>query len=86
MPEISNKTNWVIRTYNRCKSFRCLPFPGSLVDQPAWILSMFDCVENAKSEVAKEERENANREIKKAELAEEVNKDIGVNRSKSSGR
>lgn len=35
-------TNWLIGTEAACKRYGCLPFAGGWLDQPLWVIDVFD--------------------------------------------
>ena len=68
MPDIDAETNALIGLYERTKRFNALPFPGSLLEQPEWILRIFDLIESTKLKVAAAKEEEANNDLEKARL------------------
>lgn len=68
MPEIGADVHAVLKMYERCKTWKCLPFEGSLMEQPAWAMDLLDVVS---SEVAAQKAKAAEREaadVKKQEM------------------
>lgn len=47
MPEVNGFTSMVINLHNRCQTYKTLPFPGGLMDQPSWIMRLFDAIDGA---------------------------------------
>jgi hypothetical protein len=72
MPDLKPRTAQLIALYQRCERYRCLPYPGSLLEQPAWIMRLFDVIraglDRAAREAAEEERRASTRAALKAEL------------------
>ena len=58
MPEYDKEAAHIIKIYQRSKSWNTLPFPGCLLEQPAYAMEMFDVIDEAIAE----EKENRKRE------------------------
>ena len=64
MPDLKPKTSFIISLYNRCRKHRCLPYPGSLLEQPAWLMGLFDAIDAAVDEHRRrKDDENRRKEI-----------------------
>jgi hypothetical protein len=51
MPHVSEAELSIINLYQRCKNFNVLPFAGGILDQPEWILSLFDTIDGVINKV-----------------------------------
>lgn len=45
MPDMDMETASLLTLHGRCKRFRALPFPGSVMDQPALVMDLFDVID-----------------------------------------
>ena len=68
MPEIGKDVALVLRLYFRCVNLKSLPYDGGVMDQPAWIMDLFDVIDEQKDQQASRERELAERDAKVREL------------------
>lgn len=73
MPEVGAKEVAVLRLWGRCKDTRSLPYSGGVLEQPGWLMEMFDVVEAALAQAKADREENErNDEMKKRMEAELV--------------
>lgn len=77
MPEVKSRTSFIINLFNRCKQFRCLPYPGSLLEQPSWIMDLFDSIESAINGWKRNKQEEAERHEVMRQQEQELRKRIG---------
>ena len=54
MPDIGNRELAIIRLYQKCEKYHVLPYSGGMLEQPKWIMSCFDYIEDTLGEIRKE--------------------------------
>jgi hypothetical protein len=62
MPAIAKDVALVLRLYFRCERFRALPYAGGVLEQPGWIMDLFDVIEEQKEAQARVDAERAENE------------------------
>lgn len=72
MPDLKPDVSLVLTLYQRCKTHRCLPYPGGLLEQPEWIMDLFDTIEGQKELHIRAEQERAQAEAVQARLKNEM--------------
>ena len=77
MPELKPRTSFIITLYNRCKKHRCLPYPGSLLEQPSWLMVLFDAIDAAVEDWKKKKDEEERRQDLLREQDAELRRRIG---------
>jgi hypothetical protein len=69
MPDVRKDVRYILDLYSRCRANRALPYAGGILEQPAWIMDLFEVVDNIKAEYhekqAQKERLEAELEAKK---------------------
>jgi hypothetical protein len=58
MPEMGKDVAAILRLYKLCRQNRALPYPGGVLDQPAWLMSAFDAIDAAKDSFLQEQQEH----------------------------
>ncbi len=49
----------LLRLYQRCDQRKCLPCEGGVLDQPLWIMSAFDVIDERKAQIKQKQTEAA---------------------------
>ena len=57
MPDLKSDVIYIMSLYSRCRANNILPYAGGILDQPAWILDLFEVVDNVKSRFQKEKEQ-----------------------------
>lgn len=57
MPDTNARTMAELRLYSRCKASGKLPFAGGVLEQPEWVLRLFDDIEEAQADWKREKDE-----------------------------
>jgi len=69
MPDVRKDVRYILDLYSRCRANRTLPYAGGILEQPAWIMDLFEVVDNIKAEYhekqAQKERLESELEAKK---------------------
>jgi hypothetical protein len=72
MPDLKAKTGWLITLRQRCERYRCLPYPGGLLEQPAWLMRLFDVMDARREHHRREQAENGRRQAERDRLRAEL--------------
>lgn len=64
MPAVDKDVLHIMSIYNKCRNNNALPCAGGVLDQPAWIMGLFEVIDNQKSEFNKAQNERAEVEAK----------------------
>jgi hypothetical protein len=64
MPEFDRETLYIIKLYSRCLRYSVLPYYGGIMDQPAWIMELFDVITGKKESYEKEQSERIEQEAR----------------------
>ncbi len=67
MPDLRVDVSQILDIHQRCKAYHVLPFAGSLMEQPAAFMDIFDAIEGAVARVRREQQDDAKREAVKQE-------------------
>lgn len=71
MPDLDAETGVIIQLRNRCKQYRTLPTAGSMQDQPALLMDLFDIIDE---QFATEQKKKADAvEMERAKLKLKAN-------------
>lgn len=57
MPDVRKDVRYVLDLYSRCRSNNSLPYAGGILNQPAWIMDLFEIIDNIKAEYQKQQSE-----------------------------
>ena len=72
MPEVGNQELEIIRLFQRCKEYKVLPYSGGVLEQPAWILSCFDTIEETQRAYERKKELDSQREAVRQEQKEKL--------------
>lgn len=68
MPWVTRPVDRIVTTYQRCKRYRALPFPGSVLEQPEDLMELFDYIETVVADFRRKADEDGDGEQKKREM------------------
>lgn len=51
MPAAGKKEMFILSLFFKCEKYKTLPYPGGVLSQPAWILRIFDCIEQVREQI-----------------------------------
>ena len=57
MPDVRKDVSFILDLYARCRSNNALPYAGGILNQPAWIMDLFEVIDNVKASYRKEKGE-----------------------------
>lgn len=68
MPDLTSDVSEILATFFRCRSNKCLPHEGGLLDQPAWLMDYFDVIDSAEAKYRHRKAE----ELRRAQTRERL--------------
>lgn len=72
MPSVPRSVDRIVATYQRCKKYRALPFPGSVLEQPEDLMDLFDHIETVVAEFRQKADDDVDGEKQKQEMLKKL--------------
>jgi hypothetical protein len=54
MPHVAEDVNFILSLYSRCRSNGTLPYSCGILEQPSWLMDLFEVIDNVKAAYKKE--------------------------------
>jgi hypothetical protein len=54
MPAVAKDVEFILSLFFKCEKYRALPYPGGVLSQPAWIMSLFATIDERRNAIQEE--------------------------------